>query len=285
MAYYTNLKPGNYRFQVRAANHQGTWSEAPAEWAFRLEPAFHQTALFPLSIALAGVAVAGGFTLWRLSWQRKVMLLEQRVALDRERKRIARDMHDDLGAQLSTLALQLSGTSEEAARRSTDAQHRVRDVIRHLDSLIWAVEPGHESVEALSDFLGNFAQDYLGRAGLRASLECPEWSESQLSLSAEARRHVVAVVKEALRNIVRHANATEVRLRFAVQEATLVVEIEDDGQGFDANQAPQDRGLGHMRERLLEVGGRCEVASVPGQGTRIRIAVGLGDVAKPQNPV
>jgi signal transduction histidine kinase/ligand-binding sensor domain-containing protein len=285
MAYYTNLKPGNYRFQVRAANHQGTWSEAPAEWAFRLEPAFHQTALFPLTIALVGVAVAGGFTLWRLSWQRKVMLLEQRVALDRERKRIARDMHDDLGAQLSTLALQLSGTSEATARTSADAQHKVRDVIRHLNSLIWAVEPGHESVEALTDFLGNFAQEYLGRAGLRTSLECSESSGMQASLSTEARRHVVAVVKEALRNVVRHAHATEVRLRFAVQETTLVVEIEDDGQGFDASRAPQDRGLGHMKERLSEVGGRCDVASVPGKGTRIRIAVGLGDVAKPKNPV
>lgn len=281
MAYYTNLKPGDYRFQVRASNHQGTWSASHAEWAFTLLPTFRQTASFYVVIALAGIGVAAAFTLWRLSWQRRVMLLEQRVALDRERKRIARDMHDDLGAQLSTLALALSGTSEQAARESADAQQRVRDVIRHLNSLIWQVEPGHESVEALTDFLGDFAQDFLGRAGLRLRLELPDAPASRGSLTPESRRHVVAVAKEALRNVVRHAGASTVTLRLAVAEARLTVEIADDGRGFDPSQAPQDRGLAHMRERLAEIGGSCVIRSAPGAGTSVRVTLGIlgGDKA------
>lgn len=275
MAFYTNLKPGDYRFQVRAANHQGTGSLSPAEWSFTLAPGFRQTAYFYLVIGLSGLAIAATFTLWRLSWQRKVLRLEQRVALDRERKRIARDMHDDLGAQLSTLALQLHGTTEQTARESMDTQQRIRDVIRHLNALIWQVEPGHESVVALADFIGNFAQDFLGRAGLRLHLDIPEELSSRGSLAPESRRHVVAVVKEALRNVVRHAQATLVTLRMRVSNSRLTIEISDDGCGFDRFHTPENGGLVHMRERLSEIGGECVVDSTPGSGTSLRFTLDI----------
>ncbi len=114
-AYFARLNPGRYCFRVRAANHRGVWNEQGAAFAFVVAPYLWQT--WPFRIFAIGVAVGAtvAFLLWRLAWQRRVLLIERRLALDRERNRIARDMHDDLGAQLSALALTLSATASESA--------------------------------------------------------------------------------------------------------------------------------------------------------------------------
>jgi signal transduction histidine kinase len=130
-------------------------------------------------------------------------------------------------------------------------------------------------VLALADFLGNFAQDFLGQAGLRLHLEFPEDLPPNKSLSPESLRHVVASVKEALRNVVRHAHATTVTLRMSFTESRLTVEVSDDGCGFDRFRTQQSGGLVHMRERLSEIGGECVIDSAPGSGTLIRFSLDI----------
>jgi signal transduction histidine kinase len=94
VAYYTNLRPGSYRFELKAVDHRGHWSEAPAAFSFRLEPHFWQTWPFYALCGLAAMSLAGGFTAYRLRWQRRLLQVEQQQALANERTRIARDLHD-----------------------------------------------------------------------------------------------------------------------------------------------------------------------------------------------
>lgn len=270
-ARYTNLKPGEYRFEVRAINHQGTPSRESAVWGFVRVAAFHETAAFAVVVALAVLGVASGFTYWRLLWQRRVLRLEQQVALNQERQRIARDMHDDLGAQLSALSLRLSGTTARDARESSEVQQRVREVLQQLHSLIWTVEPGNERLESLLGFVSDFARDYLARAGLQLHLSLPNADATGIQLRPETRRHLVAAVKEALRNVVQHAQATSVSLRIETTPGHVVIEIIDDGQGFHGAQGTREGGLRHLAQRLNDLGGTCQVESSPGHGTKVRL--------------
>ena len=171
--------------------------------------------------------------------RRKLERLERQRAVERERARIAKDIHDDLGASLTriTMLSQSAPGELDRARAGRAKLDRIygtaRELTRSMDEIVWAVNPQHDTLDSLASYLGKFAQDFLGAAGIRCRLDVPlqfpAWP-----LTAEVRHNLFLAFKEALHNVVKHAAATEVRITLTPAEGSFVWEVEDNGRGFDS---------------------------------------------------
>lgn len=272
-ASYTNVRPGSYQFRVQARNHEGRWSESDAVFTVRLLPYFWQTQAFLIACVLGTLGSVAGLTGWRLRRQRRQMEITQQLALETERVRIARDVHDHLGAQLTEAAL-VSGSPEEARRTA-------RESLRQLNDLIWSVQPQNDTLRSLADFIGDCADRYLTTAGLAVELNLPEEIPA-LPIASSLRREVAAMFKEALRNAVQHARAETVMVSLKIAADYLIIHVQDDGQGFDyfpgatpSRPTSSGNGLRHLHERCAELGGTCRIVSSPGNGTRVEFSVPL----------
>lgn len=288
---YSYVPPGRYTFRVIACNNDGVWNETGAHLAFVVQPHFWQTLGFRIALGtLALIVVAGG--VWfetRRRLHRKLERAERQRAIERERARIAKDIHDDLGASLTRITM-LCQTARADLHRPDQAAEDLdriygtaRELTRALDEIVWAVNPHHDTLDSLANYLGRFAQDYLRVAGLRCRLDIPvhlpPWP-----LTAEVRHNLFLAFKEALNNVLKHAAATEVRLTLALAPDSFRLTVEDDGRGFVPAEVSPDsvaepdrvgagNGLANMRRRLEEIRGRCEIHSQPGAGTRVVFVV------------
>jgi signal transduction histidine kinase/streptogramin lyase len=289
---YSFVPPGDYNFRVIAANNDGVWNETGASLAFTVLPFFWQTLWFRI-LAAAVLAVGGGGIVWldaRRRTRRKLERLERQRAIERERSRIARDIHDDLGASLTRITmLSQSAHGEdhpEQAMASLDQIYgTARELTRAMDEIVWAVNPKHDTLDSLATYLGKFAQDYLRSAQIRCRLDVPVQLPAW-SLTAEVRHNLFLAFKEALHNVVKHAAASEVRISLTLQGAGFSLDVEDNGCGFAVDRlrepAPADpdrlaggNGLANMKRRLEEIGGHCELQSEPKCGTKARFVVAV----------
>jgi len=293
VAVYRYVPPGQYRFRVIACNNDGVWNETGAQVAFCVLPRFWQTAWFQLPAAAAALTAvaAGARWLTHRRLRRRMERLERQQALERERARIAKDIHDDLGASLTRITLLSQSARAEldddapAAADLDRIYATVRELTRALDEIVWAVNPRHDTLDSLATYLGRFAQDFLAAAHVRCRLEMP-MHLPHCPLTAETRHNLFLAFKEALHNAVKHARAPEVRVCLRTGADQFVLRVEDNGHGFDAGDvagrtaAPPDRpaagnGLANMRQRLAEIGGRFELESAPGRGTTVVFVVPL----------
>ena len=281
VAYYADLKPGPYRFQVKAANPHGVWNETPAVFEFSLAPHFYET--WPFYVLCAtGIVLAGlGVHHRRVRGLRRLQHLEQQRALLDERARIARDLHDDLGANLTGIALkadlaqrQLQGP--QAAGQLAEIAANTRALVDNMRGTVWALNPKHDTLEGLARFLAQQVEDFVTDACLRCRLELPH-EFPEVAVPSPARYQIHLVVKEALHNAVKHAGASEVHFSLKIDGEDLCLRITDDGHGFDPN-TPQlagngGHGLLNMRQRVEGLGGRWNLESRSGEGTCISIRI------------
>jgi signal transduction histidine kinase/ligand-binding sensor domain-containing protein len=282
-ATYTRLAPGPYRFQVTACTAEGVCNPSAAELSLRVAPFVWQTWWFRAA-AFLGFTAAVVVVVRRASFRRlrsDLRALEWRERLHKERARIARDIHDDIGNRLTTITLLTGLAQRDGADPARAAEHvrriagAARQVTDSLDEIVWAVNPRNDSVPQVVDYVGQFAVEFGRTAGLRVRVDLPARPPAR-TISAEARHGLFLVVKEALNNVVRHAGAQEVALRMSVEESRLDIVIEDDGTGFTPGaDAPAGDGLGNMRQRVAEIGGQWRIESGPGRGTRVTLSVPL----------
>lgn len=284
-ASYSRLPPGRYQFRVAARGLEDVWQEGAGSLSMEIVPRFWERRSFQLAgglALLAGVAGAA-LALERSRSRRRLERLEMQRAVDAERQRIARDIHDDLGSGLTEIILLSDSLDQDlhsipAGRKMVcEIAARARSLTRAMDEVVWAINPRNDTLEGLVIYLSKFAQDYLKRANLRCRwhvpLEVPE-----LRLSAEVRHSLFLACKEALHNVVKHAAATEVSVGLELTEGGFTLSIEDNGRGFAADGPPgPGNGLANMRQRLKELGGQCRVASSPGRGTRVVFALRCGN--------
>jgi signal transduction histidine kinase len=287
-AHYSYLPPGAYRFRVAASHGDGRWSAGEAVVAFEVLPHLYETRPFQAATGLTALLVVAGTVRFvstrRL--RRKVERLELQRAVERDRDRIARDIHDDLGAGLTqiTLLSELARREppEEVVGHLGQISDTARELTRTMDEIVWAVNPHHDSLDGLVTYVCQFAQEYLTLAGVQCRLDVPAQLPPHL-LRADVRHNLFLAVKEVLHNIVKHAHARVVWLRLLDDPRGVHLVIEDDGQGFapepstapSSERATSGRGLGNLRERLAAIGGRCTIASAPGRGTRVELEVAL----------
>ncbi len=297
-AEYPYIPPGHYTFHVIACNNDGIWNETGAALNFTVLPFFWQTTWFR-GLGLAGTVLVTSGGVWfgtRRRMRRKLEFLERQRAIERERTRIAKDIHDDLGASLTRINL----LSQSARRDMNDAPQRernldqicttARQLTRAMDEIVWAVDPQHDTLDSLASYLGKLIHELLGDSGIRCRLDFP----AQLPawpVTAEVRHNLFLAFKEALHNVLKHSQATEVRISLALEPAAFAVNISDNGCGFDSallreNAAngsqprPRLNGLVNMRKRLLEIGGRCDIQTERGHGTQVTFFLPANDRSK-----
>jgi ligand-binding sensor domain-containing protein/signal transduction histidine kinase len=269
---YVGLAPGAYRFSVRAV---GPLDDEPGEEAsvsFRVRPPLWRRAWFLLLVVAAGVAVS--VFVHRQS-------LRRAIAMERVRTRLATDLHDDVGSSLARISI-LSEVGRrdldpegEPARLFGEIGETSRSVIDALGDAIWSIDPRRDDLQSLGDRLRHFAGDLLEARGMTFRLELPPEAPA-VDVPPEPRRQLFLLLKEAVTNAARHSRATAVSVVFRLAGRILEVAIADDGAGFDpAAQAggpdEEGRGLLNMRARAAALGGKLEVETAPGRGTRLVI--------------
>ncbi len=272
---YSYLPPGPYTFRVTACNNDDVWNPEGASLSFTVLPEVWQTWWFKALMLLAGGGAVAAGAMWmaRQRVQRRLGQLERQRALERERARIARDIHDDLGASLTRISL----LSQSARAELNDGQPAATDVdqiyatarelTRAMDEIVWAVNPKHDTLDSLVAYLGRFAQNFLSTAGIRCRLDLPlrlpAWP-----LTAEIRHNTFLAFKEALNNVVRHAHSSEVRISLELGREGFTLVVADNGCGFAWGPNTGQSGFGtagsgngggnglvNMQKRLEEIGG------------------------------
>lgn len=286
-AFYSRLPAGDYRFRVIARNNDGVWNEEGAMLAFSVAPFFWATWWFVsicILITLVVVALSARY-ITRRRLQAKIRDMERQHAVERERTRIAQDIHDDVGASLSRIAM-LSQPSRyklvepERAPVLVMINSTARKMTDALDEIVWAVNPRHDTIDSLADYIGRFAQSFLASADVQCRLDIPFDVPARL-LTAEVRHNLFLAFKEALNNTVKHAGASEVKVRLSFHSNRLELVVKDNGRGFDvssvnasaAGRVASGNGLWNLRERLRCVGGSFEVESEKGVGTTVTFTV------------
>ena len=271
---YSYLPPGEYRFHVIACNSDGIWNNTGDSLRLKVWPHFYETWWFRVAVGFVVMVVISGVIRHTATLRlRRIMeQLERQHVLERERTRIAKDIHDDLGASLTLIAvLGDLAKKEKTGDRIEKMSGMAREAVKSLDEIVWAVNPRNDTLAHLVDYAGQFATDYLRDAGIRCLLDVPEQTPAR-EVPANVRHNLFLVVKEALQNIVKHARATEVWLRISATAEHLKIVVEDNGCGFE--NPPENAladGLRNMRQRLGEIDARCQVQSRPGAGTAVII--------------
>jgi ligand-binding sensor domain-containing protein/signal transduction histidine kinase len=270
---YASLRPGAYRFLVRAVTSDGVVSETPAEVAFRILPPFWQSWWFlTLTALFIGLAIFAAYH-YRVA---------RLVELERVRTRIASDLHDDIGSNLSVIAGLSDVLRREAVGASSPGDARLSLIaavsqrsLEAINDIVWAVNPKKDHFQDLTQRLRLFADEAFFAQNIEFWFSAPE-SAGDTRIGAETRREVFLIFKEAVNNIVRHSHCSKAEATLHIDHKTLVLQVSDDGVGFDPERAHAGEGLASMRRRAEKIGGEIEVVSNTRLGATIRLRAPLG---------
>ena len=263
---------GEYVWRIDVA---GRLRGAPQRVALNVLLPVTQQPWFWLLIASVVLSLA-----WAASRHLLGLRLQRQHALDRERARIARDLHDEIGANLSHISILSSLAAKPGTEPNTSREHNAevanvaRQTILAFDEVLWSINPKNDTLQSLSHYICRRTEEILAPADLTYQFELDE-SFPDLFVPPQRRHGLLLAVKEALHNILKHAGATRVELRCMMDGEVLVVFMSDNGRGFDPQavatgaQGRQGHGLENMRRRLADLGGDCRIESRVGGGTRI----------------
>ncbi len=291
-AIYNTLKYGPYTFHVQVGNADQTWFDNEAAFRFLVPTPLWRT---PLAITLYGIAgflLAGGIAriVSARRFRRRLAALAAQQAMERERIRIARDMHDEIGSKLTKISFmserakkELQGQDHVASKLDSIAGTS-RDLLQTLDEIVWAVNPHNDTLEHLAAYLGQYATEYLQNTAVECELHIPR-GLPHYPLSAEARHNLFLAFEESLNNSLKHGRPSRIRVRMDLTPTQFAITIIDNGSGFDSTSSvgtPGKNGAGsghgrngllNMRQRLDLLGGSCDIRSRPGHGTTVILTV------------
>ena len=209
---------------------------------------------------------------------------EKSRAIEQERSRIARDLHDDLGSKLTEISM-LATTSpglrigpEVAAERLAEIAATSRAMTSALEGVVWVINSKNDTLSSLIEYLASVGEEFLAKAGIACRVELPA-DYADKTISAEMRHDVLLSVREAVNNAVRHGRPTEVLLRIALSANSLEIQIQDNGCGFEP-VAARGHGLENMRQRMVRLKGSCEIETSRGGGTTVTLKLPLLEQAR-----
>jgi len=269
---YASLAPGRYRFFVRAVSPDGLPSATPASITLFVDPPLWRRPTSLVAIALGLIAL--------VYWVHRLRVARL-VAVERVRTQIAGDLHDDIGASLSRVAVltevvrrDIVTTHPGSAQRLGDVADSARALVDSMGDIIWSVDPRRDDLASVVIRLRQFASTVLEARGIKYDLRiAPELD--QMKLGPERRRDLFLILKEAITNVVRHASCDTFSLDLRLEGTWIVADVRDDGTGL-----PEDgrhgHGLGSMRARAARAGGSLEISSCPQGGTHVVVRMPLG---------
>jgi len=246
-----------------------------ASFAFTIVPPFWRTTWFMvLAWSIVVVTVGGAVRFFEMrALKRRMQALEREQALDRERLRISRDMHDEVGARLTEIAIlselvrKNKPASDESANQTERIARKSREVIDSISEIIWATNPKNDPLEDLVAYLRHYAFQFFEHSPIRLTFELPD-AVPPLRFSSEARRNLFLAFKETLNNIVKHSKASCASVTVVCTADVIEIRVKDDGTGF-VRGGPGRRGDGltNMDRRMKDIGGTARIESSPRQGT------------------
>lgn len=259
----------------------GVASERPLLVPVTVRPHYWETTTFSVAVIITSLAIAviiGGLFVRRRT-RAKIAALKLNNALELERSRIARDLHDDLGANLTELSIIASLAAEgngpaapqEAFAKMAD---KARKVVIALDEIVWAVSPQEDTLPSLIEYLDAYGEEFIGNAGLAYRSTLPA-SVPSIPVGPRRRHHLCLATREALNNAVKHAAATEITLHATLENDHLSLLISDNGGGMDPHSATHGDGLRNLRERMDKCGGTCAFSPNPKGGTCVTLSIPL----------
>jgi signal transduction histidine kinase len=275
--------PGAYTFEAQVRHTDREWDSSVLTLALEMDAHFWQTRVFRHALivaALAALALAVRYVT-RRRLARRMSALEAKAALDEERARIARDMHDEVGARLSQLAIlqeifgreyALPDSAQAGLRQLTDT---AREAVASLDEVVWMVNPRNDTLASLAEYLSQCATGYLAPLEIACRIDAPlDWPA--IEIHAQTRHNIVLAMKEALQNVAKHSRATEVSLSLRYDPPHFFARLADNGRGLPADaDGPGKDGLANMHARLAAIGGTCSVRSLPEGGTEVEMRAPL----------
>jgi signal transduction histidine kinase/ligand-binding sensor domain-containing protein len=269
---FASLAPGRYRFLVRAVAADGTPGSQTASVAFTVAPPFWRRAWFIALVLLAVAAVA------RAAYRYRVAHL---LEMANVRARIATDLHDDIGANLTRIAIlsevarQRNEPNGDGAEGHLAAIARIsRESVAAMSDIVWAISPQRDRLADLVRRMRQQAEELFSTQGIWLLFRAPGAGED-VKLAVDVRRDLFLIFKEAASNAARHAGPSRVEIDLRIEAALLRLDVIDDGKGFDVAVERDGQGLGSMRRRAEARGGRLEVETQPGKGTAVRVAIPL----------
>jgi two-component sensor histidine kinase len=265
---FVGLRPGSYRFHVRAVNAAGIASVRPATVSFVIMPPFFQRWWFLLLAAILTAVIIYAAYRYRL---------RQMLELERVRTRIATDLHDDIGASLSQIAV-LSELARVDARRGGSVQEPLtriagisRELVDSMSEIVWAISPHRDRLIDLTRRMRQFAEDVLAPRDTAFRLEAPQDGED-LTLGPELRRQVFLIFKECIHNIARHSDCTQAAAELKIHKNELILCVSDNGSGVcveNRTGTNGGHGLPSIRRRAESLNGSVDFIAGNGAGVTL----------------
>jgi signal transduction histidine kinase len=284
---YPDLPPGNYRFHVTGLDLFGMPDgiEASVD-VFVPKPFWSRPSSWAI-VAIGFVAITVAISRYFV-WQkvRKEMLyVKYQQALEQERLRIARDIHDDLGARVTCISM-VSATllhdpnlSDVTRTELSQIRQMSKDLISALYETVWTVNPQYDNLDALGNYLGQVVGKLCNETRLQCRFHISDLP-SNIPMSSHMRHNITMATKEAVHNVIKHAKASEIEVNIVATGDLIEMTVKDDGCGFKSSDANSGHGLSNMKRRLEEMGGECVVESKPGSGTMVHFRFTIPDILK-----
>lgn len=280
---YYGITHGTYQFQVIARNSDGVWNQTGASLAFTLEQYWWEAAWFRVGgfLVAVGGLMCGLLFFARRRQKLQIERLELLRATDKERSRIAADLHDNMGSGLTEigmtgdLLLRATIPAELSKQYVGEIVSKTRELTEALDEIVWAANPKHDTLASLVSYFVYYIQHVMEKTSIHLKLIIAE-NLPDVVIHAGARHHLFLAFREVVTNVVKHAAATEVSLTVAVENGLLRIAIQDNGRGIGPrSEQSQGDGLSNMRSRLEQAGGSCLIVSEPGKGTLVQFELQL----------
>ena len=276
-ARYTNIPPGEYKFLLKAANHDGYWSLNPASLSITVLPSFHQTGWFYLFCAVTVLCVIVVVFLVR----RRFETQRRDLAVATARVEMARNLHSNLGAAITSLSRTIE--QEEQETKSSPLSEKIRQQVAHVQSShrssIWAAHPDDDSLERTAEFIAESCTALFKDTKIRYSLDLPD-SFPDIKIPGSDRHLLFTSINEAVQNLIKHSKASKAGLRVEILDHSAVFTIEDNGVGLptDVESALLNRRAGHhglsdMKKSMESIGGAFSLHSNPGEGTVVTLSI------------
>jgi len=277
---FINLSPGDYTLKIRSEFPEATYSSQTINYSFTILPPWWHTWWFFTGVSLLalGLVFLGIRFYYRRKLEREKIISERQQAIEKERTRIATDMHDDLGAGLSRIKFlsETIGIKKQKQLPFEEDISKIREysheMIDKMGEIVWALNEKNDSLSDLLSYTRAYTVEYLSQSGIRCRIDSPDFFSTAF-VTGEFRRNIFLSVKEILHNIVKHAQANQVTITIKINHS-LCINIVDDGIGFDlAKTRPYSNGLANIKKRMTDMGGIIEIEN--NNGTTIRLKAPL----------
>jgi signal transduction histidine kinase len=275
---YSRIPPGNYQFHVIGLNPMGEPNGQESSLnVFVPQPLWRRTSFWSAILVTLTIAILGSgrYVIWQ-RMRREMLQLKNQQVLERERLRIAHDIHDDLGARVTQIsiasAMSLLNTAlPEKTRVELDQIKQMsRDLVSALYQTVWVVNPEYDNLDALGNYLCQMVNQLCKQTLFQCRLDLSELPHD-LQISSSVRHNISMTVKEAVHNVIKHAGGSEIVLTVTFRNKLLAIQIQDNGCGFKPINDSAGHGLTNMKQRMNDIGGNCVIESSLGQGTTVKL--------------